>query len=73
MAEIKYWRSIYLCVSDAKNRTDLTSVACNVNVSVNSAHISSIIDVNKYSSLVKLLNITKLVLEALKIFTRKVS
>ena len=62
-----------MCVSDAKNRTDLTSVACNVNVSVNSAHISSIIDVNKYSSLVKLLNITKLVLKALKIFTLKVS
>ena len=52
--------------------TRLTSVAWNVNVSVNNAHISSIIDLNKYNSLVKLLNITKLVLRLLKFLNVKI-
>ena len=37
----------------------LTSINWNVNVSANNTHISSVIDVNKYDSLVKLLNIVK--------------
>ena len=60
-------------VSDDKSNARLKIVAYNVNVNVNNAHISSIIDVNKYNSLVKLLNITKLVLKAVKIFKRKVT
>ena len=37
------------------SRMRSTSVTYVINVSVNQTHISSVIDVNKYSSLVKLL------------------
>ena len=60
-------------VSDDKSSTHLTSVVCKENVSISNAHISSIIDVNKYKSIVKLLNITKLAWQAVKIFKHKVS
>ena len=41
-------------ISGDNSSTRLTSVICNVNVSVNNTHMSSVIDVSKYDSLVKI-------------------